>query len=409
MSELGLRAVSLAGCGGGLALAWLISTNRRRTPWRLLKIGIAAEFLIAALLLHSPAGTLLFSAARAGVETLRIPAQAGATFVLGEIAAGPFSIVTHVIPMIIFLGSLFGVLYHVGLITSVVRFLARILGRGLGLSGAESLAAAANVFLGMVEAPLCIRPYIERMTRSELFTVMTTGMATVAGSVLVVYAGLLGTEFSGHLVAASLLAAPAAVMMAKIVVPECDTPETGPGTPVELERESAGVVDAAARGAIAGMRLAAGIGATLIAFIALVTLANQFFALLGGWIGIPDLSMQMILGVLFAPMALLLGVPAEDVREIAMLLGTKTVLNEFLAYQELARLIASGAISDRAATLASYALCGFANLGSLAILLGGLGAIAPSRRGELAALGFRSIASGTLATLFAASVVGVLL
>ncbi len=290
-----------------------------------------------------------------------------------------------------------------------MRAVAAVMGRALRLSGAESLAATANLFLGMIEAPLCVRPYLEGMTRSELFTVMAVGMSTVAGSVLVVYAELLGTAYAGHLVTASLIAAPGGVMLAKLMVPEHDTPATAAGAEVARAGEASGLIDAAAQGAGAGLRLAAYIGATLIAFVALVALVNQMLGGLGRAVGAPDLSLQLVLGYVFAPLAVLLGLPAEDVVPVASLLGTKTVLNEFLAYRDLAVLVETGALASRSATLASYALCGFANLGSLAILLGGLGALAPSRRGEIAALGPRAVLAGTLATFLAACVAGVVL
>ena len=292
----------------------------------------------------------------------------------------------------------------------VVGLMARALARSMGLSGAESLAAVANIFVGMTEAPLMVRPYLERMTRSELFCVMTTGMATIAGSVLVAYAKMLGEqEYAGHLVTASLLSAPAGVMIAKLMVPETEAPVTGVASGALVERSSTNVIDAAAEGAIAALRLAGYVGALLIAFVALIAMVNAGVGALGGLFGAEGLTLERIFGFAFAPLALLMGVAPADALEVGSLLGVKTVLNEFLAYQDLAGQIAAGAISQRSAVIASYGLCGFANFGSLAILIGGMGGMAPSRRGEIAALGMRSIAAGTLASAMTGCVAGIFL
>ncbi len=403
------RLLAALGVASALAAAWALALDRRSPPWRMLGAGLALQLIVALIFLKTRAGDLLFVAASHGVRALAAPAKAGAEFVFGATATGPTTIAFHVLPTIVFLGSLFAVLDYLGGVRLAVRGMAALFGRTLRLSGAESLAAAANLFLGMVEAPLCIRSYLAGMTRSELFTVMAVGMSTVAGSVLVVYAELLGADYAGHLVTASLIAAPGGIMIAKLMVPERETPATRVGVMPERSGEASGFVDAAAQGALAGLRLAAYIGATLIAFVALVAFANQILGALGGWVGVPDLSLQKILGVLFSPLAALMGVPGEEVFTVASLLGTKTVLNEFLAYRDLADLVAAGALSARSATLASYALCGFANFGSLAILLGGLGAMAPQRRADVAALGPRSLVAGTLATFMAACIAGLLL
>jgi CNT family concentrative nucleoside transporter len=409
VSDLGLRAVSALGLVTMVAIAWSISMDRRRVPWRTVAFGIGIQFALALVLLKTPAGQLFFAGANRGVEALTAWTGAGARFVFGALADTGFSIVVNVLTVIVFMGSLFSILYHLGLVQRVVAAMARVLSRTMGTSGAESLAAAANVFVGMVEAPLLVRPYVERMTRSELFTVMTTGMATVAGSVLVVYAGMLGTGYAGHLVTASFLAAPAGILLSKVMVPETGAPETGGGTRAEVERTAANVIDAASLGAIAGLRLAGYIGALLVAFVALIAMANDLLAGVGGALGVPDLTFQRLLGFGFAPLAWLLGIPSSDAVAVGSLLGVKTVLNEFIAYQELAQMIATGAIAPRSAVLASYALCGFANFGSLAIMIGGLGGMAPSRRADVARLGMRSILTGTLATLMAGCVAGVVL
>ncbi len=248
------------------------------------------------------------------------------------------------------------------------------------------------------------------MTHSELFSLMTLGMATVAGSVMLAYVGMLGGgDYAGHLATASLLSAPAGLAIAKLMVPEKETPETVGGGPATLPRTAVNPIDAAAQGAIAGLRLAGYVGAMLLAFVALIALVNDALGSLGGLIGLPDLSLQRALGVVLAPAAWLLGVPWADASAVGALLGVKTVLNEFLAYQELGQYVAAGTLAPRSAVIASYALCGFANFGSLAILLGGLGGLAPGRRGEVAQLGLRSIVSGTLASFSTACVAGILL
>ena len=282
--------------------------------------------------------------------------------------------------------------------------------RSMGTSGAESLCVVANLFVGITESALIVRPYLERMTRSELFLLMTLGMATVAGSVMVAYVRMLGGDvYAGHLASATLLSAPAGILIAKLMVPELDEPETRRPDAAAIQVESVNFVDAAATGALAGLRLAAYVGATLIAFVALVALCNDLLDRLGGLFGMPGLTLQQILGVLLAPLAWLMGVPWQDASQVGALLGMKTILNEFIAYQEHARLIEAGSLAPRSATIASYALCGFANLGSLAILLGGLSGLAPGRRPEVARLGLLSLVAGSLATFMTACVASLLL
>jgi CNT family concentrative nucleoside transporter len=409
VSDLGPRAVSALGVLAMVAVAWAVSTDRRRMPWRTVAWGLGIQLALALLLLKSGAGRSFFAAASAAVTGLTTYSRVGARFVFGPLLDGGFSIALHVLPVIVFMGSLFAVLFHLGVVQGVVRALAKGLERTLRTSGAESLAAAANVFVGMTEAPLLVRPYVERMTRSELFAVMTTGMATIAGSVLVAYTAMLGSDYAGHLLTASFLSAPGGLLLAKVMIPETEVPLTAGGVRLEVAQPAVNVFDAAAQGAIAGLRLAGYVGALLLAFVALVAVANDGLSTVGGWVGIEGLTLQRALGWGFAPLALAIGVPPADAATVGSLLGIKTVLNEFLAYQELAKLIAEGALAPRSAVLASYALCGFANLGSLAILLGGLGGMAPSRRGEIAALGLRSILAGTLATLMAGAWAGMLL
>ena len=282
--------------------------------------------------------------------------------------------------------------------------------RTLGTSGAESVAAVANVFLGMTESALVVRPYLERMTRSELFCLMTVGMSGVAGSVLVAYVGMLGGgDYAGHLATASLLSAPAGILVAKLMVPETELPETRSGGHAVVERTTVNVFDAAADGAIGGLRLAAYVGALLVAFVALIAMANDACAWIGSWFGAEQLTLQDLLGFALAPLAFAMGVPWQDAAQVGALLGVKTILNEFIAYQQLGVLVRAGEIAPRSAVIASYALCGFANFGSLAILLGGLAGLAPTRRADVARLGLRSILAGSLATFMTACVAGLLL
>jgi CNT family concentrative nucleoside transporter len=362
------------------------------------------------LLLRSPVGTTFFVALNAAVAAFLGYTDAGVRFVFGALAETGFSFVVNVLPIILFMGSVFAVLYHLGILQRVVDALAYGLSRTLRCSGAESLAAVGNIFVGMTEAALVVRPFVAGMTRSELFTLMATGMATVAGSVLLAYVQILGGgDFAGHLVTASLLSAPAAILLAKVMVPETEVPATLETGHAQVERPASNVIDAAARGAVDGMRLAATVGALLIVFVALVAMLNDAVAGVGGWLGRPDLTLQMLLGLPFVPLVWLMGVPWHDATQLGGVMGIKTVLNEFLAYQELRELMNAGAVEPRSAVILSYAACGFANFGSLAILLGGVGAMAPSRRSDLAELGLRSILAGTLATLMTGCVAGLLL
>jgi CNT family concentrative nucleoside transporter len=410
MNDLGLRAVSVLGLGIMIGIAWLASTDRSRVPWRSVAWGVGIQLTLGVILLKTGAGRLFFAGVKVGVDKLLAYTNAGTSFLFGPLLDTGFSFALGVLPIIVFMGSLFAVLYHLGWIQLIVTALARGLSRSMRLSGAESLAAVANIFVGMVESCLVIKPYIERMTRSELFSAMTVGMATVAGSVLLAYVSILGGgDFAGHLVTASLLSAPAGLLMAKIIVPETGQPETRVGAKAWVERSTINVIDAAAEGALNGLRLAAYVGAMLVAFVALIAMLNDGLGVLGGFVGVPGLSLQQVLGTLLSPLALAMGIPFEDAIEVGGLLGVKTVLNEFIAYQQLGAHIEAGELTTRSRVIASYALCGFANFGSLAIMMGGLGGIAPSRRHDVASLGMRSILAGSLATFMTGCVAGIML
>jgi CNT family concentrative nucleoside transporter len=407
---VGARLVSVVGFAAMIAIAWLFSIDRRRFPWRVVAAGSALQLALAVVLLKTAVGRLFFDAMSAVVGAFIRYTQAGTNFVFGGLVDTDFSIVVDVLPIIVFSGCFFSVLYHLGILQRVVDLLAVVLSRLMRTSGAEGLAAVANIFVGMTEAALVVQPYLDRMTRSELFTLMTLGMATVAGSVLLAYVGMLGGgDYAGHLATASLLSAPAGLLLAKVMVPETERPLTLEASHAPARSEAVNVIDAAAQGAIAGLRLAAYVGALLVAFVAMIALLNDALGTLGGWIGVPGLSMESILGMLLAPLAWLMGVPWEDCPRVGALLGVKTVLNEFLAYQQLAELVQQGALGERSAVIASYALCGFANFGSLAILLGGIGGLAPGRRPEVARYGLRCILAGSLATFMTACVAGILL
>ena len=409
MNEVGLRALSAGGFVVLLGLAWASSRARDRVDWRVVGWGVGAQLGLAFLLLGTPLRDAFTGLMGALIGRLLIYTDAGARFVFGPLLDTGFSFALGVLPIIVFMGSLFGTLYFLGWVQPIVRGLAWALSRTMRTSGAESLAAVANVFVGLIEAGLVIRPYLARMTRSELFAFMTLGMSTIAGSVLVSYVKILGdADYAGHLVTASLISAPAGLTVAKLMVPETGSPETLGRTPLPDRSEASNLIDAAAEGGLAGMRLAANIGALLIAFVALITLANDLVGGLGGLFGAPDLTFQAVLGVLLSPIALLMGVPWSEAREVASLIGIKTVLNEFLAYQGLAEAIGAGRLSERSAVIAAYALCGFANFGSLAILLGGIQGIAPERRSEAASLGLRSILAGTIATCMTGCLAGLI-
>jgi CNT family concentrative nucleoside transporter len=404
------RLTSALGLVVMVFVAWVFSSNRRSVPWRTIGWGVGLQLALAVVLLKTVIGRIFFEAMSVVAEALTRYVDAGAEFVFGGLIPGSFSFAIQVLPIIIFMGSLFAILYHLGIMQHIVSALAAALSRTMGTSGAESLAAIGNVFVGMAESALLVRPYLERMTRSELFSLMTVGMSTVAGSVMFAYVKMLGSgDYAGHLATASLLSAPAGILIAKVMIPESGVPETATGGHASTDRTSINVIDAAAQGAAAGLRLAAYVGALLIAFVALIALVNDGLSGFGHWVGVEELTLQRILGVVLAPLAWLMGVPWEDATRVGALLGVKTVLNEFLAYLDLAAHMQAGTLQPRSVMIASYALCGFANFGSLAILLGGIGGLAPSRRGEVAELGLRSILSGSLATFMTACVAGMLL
>lgn len=406
----------LAGIAGLTLIAVLLSSDRRRVSWRIVAVGLTAQMLVAALLLKVPAIRPLFLALNRAVDALQAATLAGTSFVFGYVGGGPapfslsdpskgFVLAFQALPLVLIMSALSAVLYHWRILPLVVRGFALVLEKSFGLGGAVGMSAAAMPFLGMIESPLLIRPYLSKLSRGELFVVMTGGMATIAGTVLVLYATFLSgiiPDATGHLLTATLVSVPAAIMVARIMVP--DDCRTG-GTTV-IQTPYGGSMDAVVRGTMDGLHLLGAIIAMLVVLVALVHLVNSGLGLLPEVAGAP-VTLQRAMGVILAPLAWLMGIPAAEMATAGALLGTKTVLNELLAYLQLAALPPE-ALSERSRLIMSYGLCGFANFGSLGILIAGLSAMAPERRGEVVALGWRAMAAGTLSTCLTAAVVGLL-
>lgn len=419
--------VSFLGIFVLLLPAWLLSRHRRLFPWRVVGWGLGLQFALALLLLRTPWGRAVFDGANSFVTRLLAFTDAGASFLWGGLyrtsetlvkyidpSQGYLQVVNsatgqlvpigtifviHVLPTIIFFSSLMAVLYHLGVMQRIIQGVAWVMSRTMGTSGSESLSCAANIFVGQTEAPLVIRPYLPTMTQSEIMAVMVGGFATVAGGVMAAYVRL-GID-AGHLLAASVMSAPAALVMAKIMLPETQESATRGQVRLQVPKEYANLLDAAAGGAGVGLRLAANVGAMLLAFIALVAMLNY-------GLGFVDLSLQKILGWVFAPVAWIMGVPWPEAPACGALLGTKISINEFVGYIDLAAAKQSGALSPRTVVIATYALCGFANFSSIAIQIGGIGTVAPGRRADVARLGLRAMFAGALASWLTAAIAGVL-
>ena len=386
-------------------IAWLLSTNRFGVRWRTVVTGIAIQFVLALLILKTALGRAFFAGATEVVTGFLEFADEGSRFVFGQgFDLVPFAF--RVLPTIIFFSSVVAVLYHLGVIQRVVKVFAVVMTKVMGTSGPESLSASANIFVGQTEAPLLIRSYVGNMTRSELMAVMTGGFATVAGGVMAAYVGM-GIS-AGHLIAASVMSAPAALVMAKLMVPETETDRVSADTDFKVRTPWANMIDAAAQGAGDGLKLALNVGAMLLAFIALVALVNGLLGPVGGWIGLPGLNLEMILGFLFRPLAWVMGVPWAEADAVGTLLGLKTAANEFVAYSRFEDISADNQLSEKSRVIATYALCGFSNFSSIAIQIGGIGGIAPERKSELASLGLRAMIAGTLACLQTATIAGLL-
>jgi CNT family concentrative nucleoside transporter len=371
--------------------------------------GLGLQAVFAVFVLRIPVGQTIFRALGQAVTAVLGFSYAGSTFVFGEIGKQHSSLgvvfAFQVLPAIIFVSALFAILYYLGVMQVVVRAFAVVMNRVMGASGAESLNVAASIFMGQTEAPLTIRPFLGKMTRSELMTVMTAGMAHVSGSIMAAYIAF-GIE-ARHLLTAVIMTAPGTIMMAKIMEPETDVPETLGGVKGEIPRTDVNVVDAAARGTSEGLQLMLNVIAMLVSFIALIALANGLFGWIHGYIGWFPASIQAVLGWLFSPIAWIMGVPWHDSGTIGSLLGTRLVLNEFIAYSQLGPLKAT--LDPVSFTIATFALCGFANLSSVGIQIGGIGALVPERKHDLARLGFRAMLAGTLANFLSATLAGMLL
>ncbi|MEK6302162.1 MAG: nucleoside transporter C-terminal domain-containing protein [Acidobacteriota bacterium] len=411
--------VSAAGFLVFAGIAWLLSTDRRRVAWKTVAWGLSLQLAIGLLIFKLPVTHRVFLWLNDAVLALLSASKAGTSFLFGPLAASPgepgsigFILIFQVLPVAIFFSAFTATLYHLRVLQWVVHLFAKVFHRTLGISGAEALCGAANIFVG-VESSLVIRPYLDKMTRSELLSVLTTGMATVASSTLGIYVAFLTgvfPEIAGHLLSASVLSIPAAFVVAKLLVPETGKPETLLGVPPEDESARAGnLMSAIIQGAMDGLKLAAGISAVLIAVLGLVALGDKALALGSSWVGMSEpLSLVRILSWVFYPFSYLLGLKPEDVPVASRLLGERVILTEVVSYQDLSQLIANGTVTDpRTVVILSYALCGFAHVASVAIFVGGTAALAPSRRDDLAALGWRALLAATLATLMTACVAGI--
>jgi CNT family concentrative nucleoside transporter len=449
-TPLSARFLSLVGMFALLVIGWACSADRRAIPWRILIWGTALQFVFAVFILRTPIGERIFDGVNDVIVALLGFTVEGARFIFGDLVWNNVPVGTgdagtnapinavgttvartgsffafNVLPTIIFFSSLMTLLYYLGVMQAVVKGMAWVMQRTMKTSGAETLSASGNIFLGQTEAPLLIKPFVARMTKSELHCVMTGGFATVAGGVMAAYVGMLVFNFpqiAGHLLAASVMSAPAAIVFAKLIYPEKEVPETQNTLGVSVEKVDANVIDAAARGAGEGLILAANVGAMLLAFIALIALIDALIGWVSGWIGLTGLlqnagaldtgaplNLQAIFGWVLAPLAWLMGVPWQDATTVGSMLGIKTAVNEFVAYLQLAdNLSGASPMSPRAVVIATYALCGFANFSSIAIQIGGIGSIAPNRRSDLAKLGLRAMIAGTLASFMTATIAGML-
>lgn len=409
---------SLIGFVGLFLLTWLFSENRRAVRYRPALVALALQFLIAVLLLEIPLFRHFFLVLNELVTSLEAATRAGTSFVFGYVGGGdlPFEVQAggssfvfafQALPMVLVVSALSALLFHWRVLPWVVRGFAWLLRKTLGLGGAAGVGVAANIFLGHVESPLLIKPYLKQVSRSDLFLIMTAGMATIAGTIMVIYASILSAvipDALAQLLIASIISAPAAVMVARIMIPEAAGGDDG--VHWEPPRQDSSSLDAIARGTRDGVGLLVNIVAMLVVLVALVALVNQFLGLLPPLAG-EAISLQRLIGWVLAPLTWLMGIPASEAVTAGGLMGVKTILNEFLAYIELAAL-SEDALSERSRLIMTYALCGFANFGSLGILIGGMGTMVPERRAEITALGARSIVAGTLATSFTGAVVGLI-
>lgn len=425
-----------------IGIAWTFSNNKKAVDWKLVATGVALQIAFAAFVLMTTWGGAIFEGLGKVFVTLINFTTEGSKMILGGFADQDkygFVFIFHALPTVIFFASFMAVLYHLGVMQWVVRMMAMAITKVMKVSGAETTSVCASVFIGQTEAPLTVRPYINRMTESELLTMMIGGMAHIAGGVMAIYIGMLaGTDgelqqmYAKHFLAASIMAAPATLLIAKILIPETGTPLTGGKVTIHVEKESKNIIDAAAAGASDGMKLAINIAAMLLAFVALIAMVNYVIGWVGDWHlssyqslnmmlndGIADaaqhkvrLNLGLILGYVLAPIAWVIGIEWNDAVIAGGLIGQKVVLNEFIAYLQLSQTpvgTGPGAISENSRLILTYALCGFANFASIAIQIGGIGSLAPERRGDLARFGMRAVLGGSIATLMTATIAGVLI
>jgi CNT family concentrative nucleoside transporter len=427
---LGHVGFGLFGLAVLVGIAFCFSNNKRVVDWKLVATGITLQILFAAVVLKVPLGRDVFDAIATGFVRLLDYVDVGSRFIFGSLLdSSKFGVIfaVKVLPTIVFFAALTGVLYHLGVMQQIVKGMAWVITKVMRVSGAETTSVCASVFIGQTEAPLTIKPYIERMTQAELMTVMIGGMAHIAGSVMAAYVAMLGGDdpasrmfYAKHLLTASVMAAPATMVLAKILVPETQEPLTRGTVKIDVEKTTANVIDAAATGAGDGLKLAMNVGAMLLAFIALIALINgpvQWVGTIGGehslnaWLtasaGHPvALSLETIFGWVLAPIAWLIGVPWQDATLVGSFIGEKVVINEFVAYADLAKHLDQ--LLPESRLIATYALCGFANFSSIAIQIGGIGGLAPNRRADLARLGLRAVLGGSIATFMTATIAGVL-
>ena len=389
-----------------LAIAWALSSNRGAIKWRPVAMGTALQIVFALIILKTEVGRNVFDVVGSGITRFLDFTDAGASFVFGE-RFKEFYFAFKVLPTIIFFSSFITVLYYFGILQKIVSVFAKVMMRTMGTSGAESLSASANIFVGQTEAPLLIKPYVGTMTKSELMAVMTGGFATIAGGVMAAYVGM-GVS-AKHLLAASVMSAPAALVMAKLMFPETEKSVTAGSVAIEIDRPWANSIDAAASGAADGLKLALNVGAMLIAFVALIALIDFPIVKLGQLAGYDTWSLRALLGWMFQPLAWVMGVPWADASQVGTLIGIKTAVNEFVGYVEMEKMVQAGQLSERAQIIATYALCGFSNFSSIAIQIGGIGSIAPERKSDLARLGLRAMVAGSLACFQTATIAGFLI
>ena len=413
------HAMSALGFLVFLGISWLLSSNRRSVAWRTIGSGVALQLIIGLIIFRLPVSHRVLLWLNDAVVALLNASKSGSVFLFGPLAASPgeqgsigFILVFQVLPVVIFFAAITSLLYHLGVLQVFVRLFAKLFHRTMKISGAESLSSAANIFVG-VESALVVRPYLAKMTRSELLLILTTGLATVASSSLGVYVAFLSPMFpgvAGHLLSASILAIPASVVVSKLLVPETETPETLAAVPPEDEsNRSRNLISALIEGAMEGVKLAAGICALLIAILGVVALIDKMLGVGSSWFGMSEpLSFVRILSWVFYPLAYLLGLQAGDVPMAARLLGERVILTEVVSYNHLAQLISSGQMTNpRSVVILTYALCGFTHVAAVAIFVGGTAALAPSRRDDLASLGLRALLAATLATLMTGCVAGI--